>query len=111
VHEWRKRAKDYWYHTLLLRGAFPEVMDGYAQAGERLCDDLGDWRDLGLLADRIAPITAHVLAKHDRAATLALIAKARKKALRRAFRMGRRLAAETPEAYAARLKAWRRASR
>lgn len=109
VHEWRKRAKDYWYHALLLRNAFPDVMDGYASAAERLCDDLGDWRDLGLLAERISLVPAHVLPKADSAATLDLIGKARRKTLRRAFKQGRRLAAETPDAYVQRLKAWWRA--
>ena len=106
VHEFRKRAKDHWYQTLLLRGAFPEVMDGYAAAAERLCDDLGDWRDLGLLEGAIIDAPVHLLAKPDAAAALALIAKARRRALRRAFGTARRLAGETPRAYTARLAAW-----
>ncbi len=106
VHEFRKRAKDHWYQTLLLRGAFPEVMDGYAAAAERLCDDLGDWRDLGLLEAALLDVPAHQLAKSDAAAALALISKARRRALRRAFRTARRLAGETPRAYTARLAAW-----
>ena len=111
VHDFRKRAKDHWYQTLLLRGAFPDVMDGYAVAGEHLCDQLGDWRDLGLLSEAVGALPAHRLAKADQAATLLLIAKARRRALRRAFRTARRLAWETPEAYAARLKAWWRETR
>ncbi|MFN7163371.1 MAG: CHAD domain-containing protein [Hyphomonas sp.] len=106
VHEFRKRAKDHWYQTLLLRGAFPEVMDGYAAAAERLCDDLGDWRDLGLLEAAVLGVPAHRLAKPDAAAALTLIAKARRRALRRAFRTARRLSHETPRAYTARLAAW-----
>ena len=106
VHEFRKRAKDHWYQTLLLRGAFPEVMNGYAAAAERLCDDLGDWRDLGLLEAAVMDVPAHQLAKSDAAAALALISKARRRALRRAFRTARRLAGETPRAYTARLAAW-----
>jgi CHAD domain-containing protein len=106
VHEFRKRAKDHWYQTLLLRGAFPEVMDGYAAAAERLCDDLGDWRDLGLLEAAIIDVPVHLLAKPDAATALALIAKARRRALRRAFLTARRLAGETPRAYTARLAAW-----
>ena len=108
VHEFRKRAKDHWYQTLLLRAAFPEVMDGYAAAAERLCDDLGDWRDLGLLEAAIIDAPVHLLAKPDAAAALALIAKARRRALRRAFGTARRLAGETPRAYTARLAAWTR---
>ncbi|MBA4339941.1 MAG: hypothetical protein C0421_14000 [Hyphomonas sp.] len=106
VHEFRKRAKDHWYQTLLLRGAFPEVMDGYAAAAERLCDDLGDWRDLGLLEAALIDVPVHLLAKPDAATALALIAKARRRALRRAFGTSRRLAGEKPRAYTARLAAW-----
>ena len=106
VHEFRKRAKDHWYQTLLLRSAFPEVMDGYAAAAEQLCDDLGDWRDLGLLEAAVMNVPAHLLAKADAAAALALISKARRRALRRAFGTARRLAGETPRAYTARLAAW-----
>lgn len=111
VHTFRKRAKDYWYQTLLLRGAFAEVMDGYAAAGEHLGDDLGSWRDLGLLEHAVRDAPAHLLAKAESEAALAIIGKARRRALRRAFRLAKRLAAETPEAYGARLKAWWAVSR
>lgn len=108
VHEFRKRAKDHWYQTLLLRGAFPEVMDGYAAAAGRLCDDLGDWRDLGLLEAAVLDVPVHLLAKPDAATALATIVKARRRALGRAFRTARRLAGETPRAHVARLGAWTR---
>lgn len=111
VHEFRKRAKDYWYHTLLLRGVFAPVMDGYAAAAESLCDALGDWRDLGLLEAAVQDVPAHQIAKRDVAAALAVIGANRRRALKRAFRIARRLTAETPDAYAARLKAWWKASR
>lgn len=106
VHAFRKRAKDHWYHTLLLRGAFPQVMDGYAAAAESLCDDLGDWRDLGLLEAAVADVPVHLLSKRDAGDALSLIARSRKRALKRAFRTARRLAAETPDAYVGRLKGW-----
>jgi CHAD domain-containing protein len=111
VHEFRKRAKDHWYHTLLLRGAFPHVMDGYAAAAESLCDDLGDWRDLGLLGVAVAEVPAHLLAKADAAAALALIERSRRRALKRAFRTARGLTNETPEVYAGRLKTWWKTTR
>lgn len=106
VHEFRKRAKDHWYQTLLLRGAFPDVMQGYAAAGEKLCDDLGLWRDLGLLESAVSELSPRKLSADDADAALTLITKARRRALRRAFRTAAPLAAETPEAYVARLKAW-----
>jgi len=111
VHFFRKRAKDHWYQTLLLRGAFPGVMDGYALAGERLCDDLGDWRDLGLLEAAVQGLPERRLSKADAEAALGLVAKARRRALRRGFRAARRLAAETPDAYCARLEIWWKSGR
>jgi CHAD domain-containing protein len=111
IHEFRKRAKDHWYHTLLLRGAFPDVMDGYAAAGERLCEDLGHWRDLGLLAEAIRAVPAHELAKGPAHEVQAVISKSRKRALRQAFRTARKLAFETPEKQSSRLKVWWSASR
>lgn len=111
VHTFRKRAKDCWHQTLLLRGAFADVMDGYAAAGEHLGDDLGYWRDLGLLEQAVCEAPAHLLTPEDSGTALAVIAKARRRALRRAFRVAERLAAESPEAYSARLKAWWRTSR
>ncbi len=106
VHELRKRAKDHWYQTLLLRGAFPDVMQGYAAAGEKLCDDLGLWRDLGLLESAVSELSPRKLSADDADAALTLITKTRCRALRRAFRSAAPLAAEMPEAYIARLKAW-----
>mgnify|MGYP000408302870 CR=1 FL=1 len=47
-------------------------------------------------------------AKPDAATALATIAKARRRALGRAFRTARRLASETPRAHVARLGAWTR---
>lgn len=111
VHAFRKRAKDHWYHTLLLRSAFPQVMEGYAGAAESLCDDLGDWRDLGLLEAAVADVPARHLAKRDAAEALSLIARSRRRALKRAFRTARRLAAETPDAYMDRLKGWWKTAR
>ncbi len=106
VHDWRKRAKDHWYHTMLLRGAFPPVMDGYAKAAEQVCNDLGDWRDLGLLEQAAAKVPAHLLSKADAEVAGDVITRSRRRALRRALRTARRLTSETPDAYTARLMAW-----
>lgn len=111
VHDFRKRAKDHWYQTLLLRGIFPAVMDGYADAGEQLGDDLGDWRDLGLLLEDLSALPAHELPKGDAATSFGMIAKARRRALHRAFRTAERLTAETPDDYSDRVRAWWKAWR
>lgn len=111
VHDLRKRAKDYWYHTLLLRDVFPDVMDGYGAAGERLCDDLGTWRDLGLLGEAIGALPADSLPKPELKAVMGIIGKARRRALKRAFRTVRLLTAESPSEYASRVGEWWRSAR
>lgn len=106
VHDLRKRAKDYWYHTLLLRDVFPDVMDGYAAAGERLCDDLGTWRDLGLLGEAIDSLPADSLPEPEAEVVMAIIRQARRRALKRAARTVRLLTAESPSEYASRIGSW-----
>jgi CHAD domain-containing protein len=106
MHDWRKRAKDHWYHTVLLREIFPDVMKGHARAGERLSDALGRWRDLGLLEDAIAAMPAHEVAKMSAALALESIALARPKAKKQALKIGRLLAAETPSQLSKRWRAY-----
>jgi len=48
-HEWRKRVKDYWYHSRLLQRVWPEFMDARIEQLKRLSDLLGDDHDLSVL--------------------------------------------------------------
>ena len=50
LHEWRKRAKDHWYHVRLLRNVWPKVMDAYRREMRNLTEALGADHDLALLA-------------------------------------------------------------
>ncbi len=106
VHEWRKRAKDHWYQTVILEGVFPPVMAGFIEACERQSEMLGRWRDLGLLASAIMEVPAHALPKTDVARALEILSSEREKALRKAARAGRRLTAENDVAYCERLRGW-----
>ena len=45
-HEWRKRVKDLWYHSRLIKGMWPELMTGYTESLHRLSEFLGDDHDL-----------------------------------------------------------------
>jgi CHAD domain-containing protein len=58
-HEWRKRVKDHWYHTQILRHVWPEVMKPYRDQMEELSDALGDRHDLDvaqeLVLDQASP--------------------------------------------------------
>ncbi|MFN7054869.1 CHAD domain-containing protein [Hyphomonas sp.] len=98
LHEWRKKAKDHWHHTLLLRRIHPAAMSAHARTAEEVSDALGSWRDYGLLIAAIAALPARSLRKglaHEvRDAALA----AQGKMLKTAYRPTQRLTAETPRA-------------
>lgn len=106
LHAWRKRAKDLWYHQRLLAPAWPEVLGAQAEAAHALSELLGDDHDLAVLAERLA----------DAAPPLAPAADARREELRaliahrsdelrvEAIRLGCRVYAESPKAFARRLE-------
>lgn len=109
LHEWRKRAKDLWYHERLLQQAWPEVMTARIAQLHLLTEQLGEHNDLTLLERRLgdpAPLAPAVDAARERLLTLA----ARRTAELRTAAMagGERVYAETPKAYARRLGGWLR---
>jgi CHAD domain-containing protein len=53
-HEWRKRVKDHWYHSRLLRNIWPQVMDGHIETLHRLSELLGDDHDLVVFREAMA---------------------------------------------------------
>lgn len=53
LHDWRKRAKDHWYHARLLTGLWPAAMGAHHDTADDLGELLGDDRDLILLRDRL----------------------------------------------------------
>ena len=67
LHEWRKRAKDLWYHQRLLRDAWPELFKAQADAADRLTKLLGDDHDLAQLAEHL-PDEPAILRRRHRAA-------------------------------------------
>jgi CHAD domain-containing protein len=107
LHEWRKREKDLWYHLTLFRDAWPEVLQATADEAHALSDRLGDDHDLAVLRDwtreNVGPVAGFDEAVGERRLELQ----------RDALQLGRRLYAERPGAFAARLRgyweAWRSA--
>lgn len=109
-HEWRKRVKDLWYHTVLLQGVWKTVQSAAAEALEDLSDILGEDHDLEVLRAAVA-----ALPDIDPAALAELEARASERSddLRgAACALGARIYAERPRHYLARLhsywQAWRR---
>ena len=97
LHEWRKRAKELWYHHTLLRELWPEAMNVVGDEAHALSDKLGDDHDLAVLAAW--------LGEHAEPGAVVLDAvESRREALQAAaFELGARLYAEKPGAYVRRL--------
>jgi CHAD domain-containing protein len=93
LHEWRKRAKDLWYHQRLLRDAWPELFKAQADAADQLTKLLGDDHDLAQLAEHLP----------DEPAVLEAVAELRAELQAGAFKLGRHLYAEKPKAFGRRL--------
>lgn len=106
LHRWRRRAKDQWYHLRLLLGAWPAGLTPLAGEVEAVCEALGTDHDLHVLGERVASLEPD--AKRQRALAR-MIAARRVAAHEPALRLGARLYAEEPAAYAARLRGYWRA--
>ena len=101
MHEWRKRAKDLWYHLQL------PVISAVADEAHELSDRLGDEHDLTVLkqwAHRHASAlngTEPVLRGFD------VILENRQRGLQQeAFEYGARIYADKPSVFVERLEGW-----
>jgi CHAD domain-containing protein len=100
LHEWRKRAKELWYHHSLLEFVWKPVMSSVADQAHDLSDRLGDDHDLALL---LAWARENAEAPPDLVAAVA----SRRAALQAdAFDLGARLYADRPRAFVERLERW-----
>lgn len=102
LHEWRKRVKEHWYHGQLLRNVWPEMMKPYAQVLSRLSHTLGDHHDLHVLQESIPdppPALVEAIGQRQRALE------------EEAESIGRRVYADKPQVWLARMRnlwsAWR----
>lgn len=101
VHEWRKRAKDLWYHLRIVRNVWPGAIGPAADEAHRLSDLLGDHHDLAVLAADTSDV--EVLTR--------CIERRQEELLARALDLGQRLYAERPKLFSGRIgtywEAWR----
>ena len=109
LHGLRKRVKDLWYHGRLLEEAWPRVVKAQSRAAHDLADLLGDDHDLAVLAGRVERGVATDTPIDDEA-VLALIARRRAELQAEAMPIARRLYAEPPKAFRARLREYVRAA-
>jgi CHAD domain-containing protein len=98
LHEWRKRAKENWYHQTLLRSLWPPVMAAAGDEAHVLSDHIGDDHDLVVLAGWVSE---HADA---RPAFFAAVERRRAQLQQDAFALGARVYAEKPGAFVRRLE-------
>lgn len=99
-HEWRKRAKDLWYELRLFGDVWPGPLAATADEAHKLTELLGDHHDLALLRD----LRERNLGEEETAALEAAIDLRQEQLAAAAFPLGRRLYAEPPKAFGARLR-------
>jgi CHAD domain-containing protein len=99
LHDWRKRAKEFWYQTRLLTPIWPGVMGALAEEAGKLAEDLGQHHDIAVLLAHLPPLPGDASALITERAQAA-----QAKITARAFARGRRLFAGDPKGMA---KLWR----
>ncbi len=111
MHEWRKHAKYQWYQVRLLEKTAPTILEPLAEQLAALADALGDDHDLSVLVEALER-EPDAFGGAAQAHAAARLARHHQQDLReRSFRVGARLWAEAPAAYARRLRSYRRADR
>ena len=111
LHEWRKRVKDLWYHLRILTPAWPAVVEALAEEAHVLSEQLGDDHDLAMLATAARDHADAFAEPLDLDALVDAIDDRRSELQRSATSLGRRLYADEPEAFIARIEVWWRAWR
>lgn len=104
-HEWRKRAKDLWYHLTILEGAASGKLAGRVEVAGKLSDALGEHHDLAVLRD---DLLVRELPATDRATLVSSIAARQRELELESFRLGERLFAEKPKRFRRKMRTgWR----
>lgn len=106
LHEWRKRVKDYWYHTCLLRGLWPRIMTAWRRELKTLSDRLGDDHDLMVLRAALLADPKRYGGEDSLTIPFVYMGHRQEELRTEAFRLGRRLYSESPGTYQKRLDGW-----
>lgn len=98
LHDWRKRVKDHWYHTRLLKSAWPAALNARTKMLKDLADQLGQDHDLSMLQTMLQEEPTLFGSAEQREELLAIAGKRRDCLQHSAFKLGQRLYAESPAA-------------
>jgi len=99
LHEARKRVKDLWHATELLRAAHPKRMKRLARDAHGLADLLGDHHDLSVLRDYVEVNPQLLSDMAAREALLAVLDRRRDTLQRRALKLGRKVYKRSPKRF------------
>ncbi len=102
-HRWRKRVKDLWYASRILKPVAPGQLSGATDEASDLSDVLGDHNDLAVLAETVTE-HEHELAPGHAELMRAALSRRRDSVRLAAAPLGMRLYAERPKAFARRLE-------
>lgn len=102
-HEWRKRIKDHWYHTRLLRDVWGPVMAARQHQLKVLSDLVGDDHDLAVLRGELSSQPGLPGDESLGRRLMELAGQYQVELRRQAQPLGRRIYAEKPGALVARL--------
>jgi CHAD domain-containing protein len=109
LHEARKRVKDLWHATQLLRPAAPKKLKRLSKRAHGLADLLGDDHDLAVLRERIRANPQCFADEAAQQALLAVVDRRRRALQRRAFKLGREIYAQKPKRFVAAVRrGWRK---
>jgi len=105
-HEWRKRIKDQWYHTTLLRPAWHDGLGVRKRSLKALSDCVGDDHDLAVLIGLMQE-TPGVIGRASFRRKLGRLIDIRREELRNeAYQLGARLYADKPKAFGRRMSVY-----
>lgn len=90
-HEWRKRAKDHWYHVRLLESCWTEIMQAREASLHDLETWLGDDHNIVVLAQEIEDQPEHYGSGNDVALFLTLAQSQQKELRENALSLGERI--------------------
>jgi CHAD domain-containing protein len=107
IHEWRKRAKDLWYHCLLLQESWKPVMSALADEAHELSDRLGDDHDLAVLLEWAHEHSSALNGSDPILRGFDVIVESRRRELQEeSFEFGERLYADKPNVFVGRVESW-----
>ncbi|MBD1915060.1 MULTISPECIES: CHAD domain-containing protein [Cyanophyceae] len=106
-HDWRKRVKDLWYNSCLLKQAWPPVMETFGSETHYLSELLGDGHDIAVLQHFLQhPPSEVALSDTHLTVLMPLLAHRQEKLHRQAKDLGEKLYSEKPKTFIRRIHSY-----